>query len=113
MWANSHETLSGFAGQGSHKLSCGSQRVAPEPDIASRHSLPRGTSSMHLKESQSESSRTRHAVSLRFDTAEAAAILRMSRAQLYKRIKSGALRRQKDGTRTYITREELERYVQS
>ena len=68
---------------------------------------------MHLKESQSESSRIRHGFALRFDTEEAAAILGMSRAQLYKRIKSGALRRQKDGTRTYITREELERYVQS
>ncbi len=63
---------------------------------------------MHLKESHSESSRTRRTASLRFGMAEAAEILQMSRAQLYKRIKSGALRRQKDGTRTYITREELD-----
>jgi excisionase family DNA binding protein len=68
---------------------------------------------MHFKERQSESPRNLDAVSLRFDIAEAAAILRMSRAQLYKRIKSGALRPQKDGTRTYITRDELERYVKS
>jgi helix-turn-helix protein len=48
---------------------------------------------------------------LRFDVPEAAAILRMSRAQLYVRIQEGALRIQKDGARTYISRTELERYV--
>lgn len=48
---------------------------------------------------------------LRFDIAEAAEILRMSRAQLYNRICEGAIRPQKDGARTYITRAELERYV--
>ena len=48
---------------------------------------------------------------LRFDIAEAAQILRMSRAQLYNRIGEGTIRPQKDGARTYITRDELERYV--
>jgi hypothetical protein len=51
--------------------------------------------------------------SLRFEVSEAAQILRMSRAQLYNRICEGTIRRQKDGARTYITRAELERYVDS
>jgi hypothetical protein len=50
---------------------------------------------------------------LRFDIAEAAQILRMSRAQLYNRICEGTIRPQKDGARTYIIRDELERYVES
>ena len=50
---------------------------------------------------------------LRFEVNEAAQILRMSRAQLYNRIHDGSLKPQKDGARTYITRAELERYVQS
>jgi excisionase family DNA binding protein len=50
---------------------------------------------------------------LRFEVLEAAQILRMSRAQLYNRIHDGALRHQKDGARTYITRTELERYVEA
>jgi excisionase family DNA binding protein len=50
---------------------------------------------------------------LRFEVTEAAQILRMSRAQLYNRIHDGSLKPQKDGARTYITRAELERYVQS
>lgn len=50
---------------------------------------------------------------LRFEIVEAARILRMSRAQLYKRIHHGALTPQKDGARTYITQTELERYVES
>jgi len=50
---------------------------------------------------------------LRFEIPEAALILRMSRAQLYHRIRDGALKVQKDGARTYITRAELERYVDS
>jgi hypothetical protein len=37
----------------------------------------------------------------------------MSRAQLYNRIQDGSINPQKDGTRTYITRAELERYVQA
>ena len=49
--------------------------------------------------------------SLRFEVSEAAHILRMSRAQLYNRIHEGSLKPQKDGARTYITRAELERYV--
>ena len=51
--------------------------------------------------------------SLRFEVPEAAQILRMSRAQLYNRIREGSLKAQKDGARTYITRAELERYVQT
>jgi excisionase family DNA binding protein len=51
--------------------------------------------------------------SLRFEVVEAAQILRMSRAQLYIRIHEGSIRPQKDGARTYITRAELERYVES
>jgi excisionase family DNA binding protein len=50
---------------------------------------------------------------LHFDIADAARILRFSRATLYNRISSGAIRTQKDGRRTYITRAELERYVAS
>ena len=50
---------------------------------------------------------------LRFDIPEAAQILRMSRAQLYHRICEGTIKAQKDGARTYITRLELERYVES
>lgn len=48
---------------------------------------------------------------LRFEISEASRILRMSRAQLYKRIKAGAIKAQKDGARTYITTAELDRYV--
>jgi hypothetical protein len=36
----------------------------------------------------------------------------MSNAQLYSRIDDGALKPQKDGARTCITRAELERYVE-
>jgi hypothetical protein len=50
---------------------------------------------------------------LRVEIAEAARILRMSRAQLYNRISDGAIRTQKDGARTYITYRELQRYVES
>jgi len=50
---------------------------------------------------------------LRFEIAEAAQILRMSRAQLYIRIQEGCIRPQKDGARTYVTLAELERYVES
>ena len=48
---------------------------------------------------------------LRFEVTEAAQILRMSRAQLYNRIQEGTIKSQKDGARTYFTRDELERYV--
>ena len=37
----------------------------------------------------------------------------MSRAQLYNRIQDGSLKLQKDGARTYSTRAELERHVDS
>ena len=50
---------------------------------------------------------------LGFEIPQAARILRMSRAQLYNRIAAGALRPQKDGARTYLTRGELERYAES
>jgi hypothetical protein len=50
---------------------------------------------------------------LRFEIVEAALILRMSRAQLYTRIQEGVIKPQKDGARTYITRPELERYVEA
>jgi len=50
---------------------------------------------------------------LRFEMCEAAQILRMSRAQLYNRIHDGSIKPQKDGARTYITRRELERYVEA
>ena len=52
-------------------------------------------------------------VPLRFAVAEAAQLLRMSRAQLYNRINDGSIKPQKDGARTYITHTELERYVRS
>ena len=48
---------------------------------------------------------------LRADIPEAANILRMSRAELYKRIAAGKLRVQKEGKRTFITTAELQRYV--
>jgi hypothetical protein len=53
------------------------------------------------------------ASAIRFGIPEAAEILRMSRAQLYNRISDGAIKPHKDGGRTYITRCELERYVDS
>ena len=48
---------------------------------------------------------------LRFEVVEAARLLRMSRAQLYNRVSKGSIKPQKDGARTYFTRDELERYV--
>jgi excisionase family DNA binding protein len=48
---------------------------------------------------------------IRFDIAEAARILRMSRATLYERIRTGELKAQKDGRRSFITAVELQRYV--
>jgi excisionase family DNA binding protein len=50
---------------------------------------------------------------IRFAIPEAAELLRMSRAQLYNRINNGAIKPHKDGARTYISRWELERYVDS
>jgi excisionase family DNA binding protein len=50
---------------------------------------------------------------LRFSIPEAAHILRVSRALLYNRINEGTIQPHKDGTRTYIPRVELERYVES
>lgn len=48
---------------------------------------------------------------LRFDIPEATRILRLSRATLYERIRAGLIKAQKDGRRSYITAEELQRYV--
>jgi len=50
---------------------------------------------------------------LRFEIAEAARILRMSRATLYERIRVGEIAAQKDGRRRYITAVELNRYIAS
>lgn len=48
---------------------------------------------------------------LRFEIAEVVRILRLSRATLYERIRCGEIKTQKDGRRSYITVEELRRYV--
>jgi excisionase family DNA binding protein len=48
---------------------------------------------------------------LRFEITEAARILRISRATLYERIRGGLITTQKDGRRTFITADELHRYV--
>lgn len=64
-----------------------------------------------MKEKSVESDHALMLPALRFGVAEAARMLRMSRAQLYNRIHDGALKPQKDGSRTYFTRSELERYV--
>lgn len=50
---------------------------------------------------------------LRFDVIESARILRLSRAALYQRIRDGEIKLQKDGRRSFITAEELQRYVSS
>ena len=52
-----------------------------------------------------------HLPQIRFDMMEAARILRISRATLYERIKTGEIRTQKDGRRSYVTVSELQRYV--
>ena len=64
-----------------------------------------------MKEKSVDSAREATTSALRFEVVEAARMLRMSRAQLYNRISDGALKPQKDGSRTYFTRAELERYV--
>lgn len=71
-------------------------RFQHEPNTVSKVQLPATSTSLP---------------SLRFAVQEAALILRMSRAQLYNRMKEGRIKGQKDGARTYITRVELERYV--
>jgi len=50
---------------------------------------------------------------IRFEVTEAARILRICRALLYKRIKEGQIKAQKDGRRTYVSAAELHRYVAS
>lgn len=64
-----------------------------------------------MKEKSVESDHALVLPALRFGITAAARILRMSRAQFYNRIHDGALKPQKDGSRTYFTRSELERYV--
>lgn len=49
---------------------------------------------------------------LRLEINEAAEALRISRAHLYKQIKAGNIRAQKDGKRTFVTTGELARYVE-
>lgn len=49
---------------------------------------------------------------LRFDIAEAARTLRISRALLYRRIRSGEIAVQHDGRRAFVTAAELRRYVE-
>ena len=48
---------------------------------------------------------------LRFAISEAARILRLSRATLYERIRRDAIKTQKDGRRSFVTADELRRYV--
>ena len=50
---------------------------------------------------------------IRFEVSECTQILRISRALLYKRIKAGDIKAQKDGARTYISAVELTRYVEA
>jgi excisionase family DNA binding protein len=50
---------------------------------------------------------------LRFGIAEVAKILRISRATLYQRIRDRRIAIRKDGRRTFITSNELLRYVNS
>lgn len=49
---------------------------------------------------------------LRVSTPEAARLIGISRANLYKKILAGQIAAQKDGRRTLITVEELRRYVE-
>jgi excisionase family DNA binding protein len=48
---------------------------------------------------------------LAYNIDEAVGALGISRALLYRRIKDGDIKVRKDGSRTLITREELERYI--
>jgi len=48
---------------------------------------------------------------VRLEIAEAAGLLRMSRAALYVRIRRGEIKIHHDGRRAYISRDELERYA--
>lgn len=50
---------------------------------------------------------------LRFEIAEVAKILRISRATLYQRIRDRRIAIHKDGRRAFITSNELLRYVNS
>jgi excisionase family DNA binding protein len=90
--------------------------IAPRPSeiiLNQTISLPQTGTEMNAQLRRSDLLARTPLPSLRFDIAEAAQILRMSRAQLYNRIHEGSITPQKDGTRTYITYAELERYVAS
>jgi excisionase family DNA binding protein len=50
---------------------------------------------------------------LRHSVAESAQMLRISQALMYRKISDGVIRAQRDGSRSYITHEELQRYVAS
>ena len=84
--------------------------VAPKIAPSSLLKFLRGIA-MTNKSRQSIASEPVALTPLRFEVIEAARILRMSRAQLYNRMQEGSIRPQKDGARTYFTRDELERYV--
>jgi hypothetical protein len=89
----------------------GSRDVATSPSVRVRSSLSgngKGTTQVRAASHQ-----TIELPPLRCEVQEAAQTLRMSRAQVYNRIKAGLLTAQKDGARTYITWAELERYVVS
>jgi excisionase family DNA binding protein len=49
----------------------------------------------------------------RCSVEEAGTLLRISRAQMYRKIASGQIRAHKDARRQYITSEEIRRYLQS
>jgi excisionase family DNA binding protein len=48
---------------------------------------------------------------LRVEIDEAAQILRISRSRLYQHVRDGRLELQKDGVRSFVTMEELTRFV--
>jgi excisionase family DNA binding protein len=50
---------------------------------------------------------------LRVTVEEAAVLLGVSRSYLYTRVAAGALKVSTDARRTYVSRQELERYVES
>lgn len=49
--------------------------------------------------------------SMRYTVREAATLLRIGRATLYARAKAGQIRLSKDGSRTFVNRDEITRYL--
>lgn len=47
----------------------------------------------------------------RYRPKEAADLLGLSRTEFYRRLREGKLRSQKDGRRSYVTADEIDRYV--